>query len=159
MPDVRFVMVGGPETALDGQTVPTNVNLTGAMPHAAAMRQMAGFDVALLPNRARVLVSGGTVDIGRWTSPLKLFEYMAAGRPIVASRLPVLEEVLADGRNALLADPTAPDAWAAQIRRLIDDPALAQRLATAAHKDFVQHYSWTARAVRMAGIFGLKVAA
>lgn len=159
MPDVHFVMVGGPETALTDQMVPTNVQLNGAIPHAAAMQQMASFDVALLPNQARMLVSDGTVDIGRWTSPLKLFEYMAAERPIVASHLPVLEEVLVDGRNALLADPTAPDVWALQIRRLIDDPALARQLARAAHKDFVQHYSWGARAVRMASIFGLKVAA
>jgi len=122
------------------------------------MQLMASFVVALLPNQARVIVSGGTVDIGRWTSPLKLFEYMAAGRPIVASRLPVLEEVLADGLNALLVDPSAPDDWAVQIRRLIDDPMLAQQLAMTAHRDFVQKYSWTARAMRMAEIFSLRVA-
>jgi len=158
MPDVHFVLVGGPNKAIANQTVPANVHLTGELPHAAAMQLMASFVVALLPNQARVIVSGGTVDIGRWTSPLKLFEYMAAGRPIVASRLPVLEEVLADGLNALLVDPSAPDDWAVQIRRLIDDPMLAQQLAMTAHRDFVQKYSWTARAMRMAEIFSLRVA-
>jgi len=158
MPDIRFVLAGSPDTALADLSVPTNVHLPGPLPHAVAMQQMASFDVALLPNQAQVLVSGGAVDIGHWTSPLKLFEYMAAGRPIVASRLPVLEEVLSDGHNALLADPASPRDWAEKIRRLLDDPALARQLSMVAHHDFLHKYSWTARAERIAEIFGLKVA-
>ena len=63
------------------------------------------------------------------TSPLKLFEYMAAGRPIVASDLPSIREVLRDGVNALLVPPGDPVAMAAAIARLLGDRALAARLA------------------------------
>ena len=157
MPEVRFVLIGGPVTALAGLSVPPNVQMPGPLPHAVAMQQTASLDVALLPNQARVFVSGGSVDIGRWTSPLKLFEYMAAARPIVASRLPVLEEVLTDDRNALLADPASPNDWVDKIRRILDEPALAERLSKAAHSDFQNNYSWTARAERTADILGLKV--
>ena len=51
-----------------------------------------------------------------FTSPLKLFEYMASGRPIVASDLPSIREVLTDGQNALLAEPGNPASFVAAIR-------------------------------------------
>ena len=64
-----------------------------------------------------------------FTSPLKLFDYMAAGAPIVASDLPTVREVLTDGDNALLVPPGRPvDALAAAIRRLLVNPGLADRL-------------------------------
>ena len=58
-------------------------------------------DVLALPNPSSAISR-------EFTSPLKLFEYMASGRPIVASDLPSLREVLADGRNALLVEPATP---------------------------------------------------
>lgn len=153
MPDIQFVLIGGPESNLPSGVHPTNLRFLGVLPHAEAMRAMAGFDVALLPNQNRVLVSGGIADIGKWTSPLKLFEYMAARRPIVASRLPVLQEILTDGANALLADPLDLEEWDRQIRRILADPNLAKSLVETAHRDFLNRYSWDARARRIISIF------
>lgn len=81
---------------------------------------MAAFDIALQP---------AVVD---YASPLKLFEYLALGKAIVAPRQPNLQEVLADGQNALLFDPTDPQALALALDRLAGDPALRATLATAA---------------------------
>jgi glycosyltransferase involved in cell wall biosynthesis len=102
---------------------------------------LADMDVLVLPNTA-------THISARYTSPLKLFEYMAAGRPIVASDLPALREVLTDGENALLVEPGNAAQLADAIGRLLHDPELAQRLAAAAWRD-VQAYSWDRRAERL----------
>ena len=88
-----------------------------------------------------------------FTSPLKLFDYMAAGVPIVASDLPSLREVLRDGENALLANAGDADAFAAAVRRLLADRSLADRLGRQARID-VQQYSWDARARTLLTIFG-----
>ena len=80
-----------------------------------------------------------------FTSPLKLFEAMACGRPIVASDLPSICEVLEDGANALLAPPGDAKALAGAITKLLSEPELAQRLASRAFED-VKAYSWDRRA-------------
>ena len=100
------------------------------------------FDVLALPNIASERISA------RHTSPLKLFEYMAAGRPIVASDLPSLREVLRDDENALLVPPDDPKVLAAGIRRVIEDKPFAAKLAAQAREDVMQ-YSWTSRAKRL----------
>jgi glycosyltransferase involved in cell wall biosynthesis len=62
------------------------------------------FDILLLLSKKKIETSDGG-DIGQYTSPLKMFEYMASGRPIIASKLPVFEEVLKHNVNALLVSP------------------------------------------------------
>ncbi len=77
---------------------------------------------------------------------MKLFEYMASGRAIVASDLPTNAEVVSDGESALLTPPSDVEALAAAIRRLRDDPALRQRLADNAYATVMESYTWDARA-------------
>lgn len=153
LPAVRFDVVGGSTADLDVARVPPNVTLPGRLPHAEAMARLAGYDVVLLPNQESVMVSNGTADIGPWTSPLKMFEYMAAGKAIVASRLPVLQEVLVEGRNCLLAEPTSVEEWSARITQLLADRALAQRLGHTAREEFLASYTWSSRARRILGLF------
>ena len=81
----------------------------------------------------------------RFTSPLKLFEYMAAGVPIVASDLQALRDVLRDGENALLVEPGDEAGLAGAISRLLRDPLLASALAENARKT-VERFSWRRRA-------------
>lgn len=81
----------------------------------------------------------------RYTSPLKLFEYMAMGKPIVASDHPSIREVLVDGEHALLVAPEDPAALAAALRRLIDDPDERARLGSNARQLSLRH-GWPARA-------------
>jgi glycosyltransferase involved in cell wall biosynthesis len=81
-------------------------------------------------------------------SPLKLYEYMAAGRPIVASDLPPIREVLEHGKTALLVPPGDPVALAEAISRLISNPTLAGSLASAA-RDQVLEWTWSVRAARL----------
>jgi glycosyltransferase involved in cell wall biosynthesis len=83
---------------------------------------------------------------------------MDAGRPIVASDLPCMREILTDEANALLVDNDSPGAWASAIERLLADPSLAQRLSAAAAQE-VRAHTWDARAVRMLEWLGIPAAA
>lgn len=83
-----------------------------------------------------------------YTSPLKLFEYMAAGVPIVASRLPSLCEILRHGENGWLVEPGNPVALATGIEDMLSNENRSAGLARQAGID-VQSYSWSNRAARI----------
>lgn len=80
-----------------------------------------------------------------FTSPLKLFEYMAAGVPIVATDLPSIREILRHGENAWLVPPNDPKALAAGILHLLKNRDLAARLTEQAREE-VRKYTWEQRA-------------
>lgn len=160
MADVDFHVVGGTDAQLrewrgkaEGLS---NLRFHGFMRPADVHTFMLRMDVLLAPNQHVVKGVGGG-DIGRWTSPLKIFEYMAARKPILASDLPVLREVLLHGVNCLLCTADSPEQWAAAICRLRDDPAFGLRLAGRAHMDLLEKYSWDCRARNLlANLVGFK---
>jgi len=149
LPGVRALIVGGlaGEPDLDrirrlaDRVAPGRVDFTGLVepPRVAALLRQA--DVLVLPN-----TPGRTS--AAYTSPLKLFEYMASGRPIVASDLPALREVLQPDVNAVLVEAGSADALAAGLTRVLGDPPLAARLAAQARDD-VREWTWDRRAERI----------
>jgi glycosyltransferase involved in cell wall biosynthesis len=157
LPDVRFRLVGGkPQVVAEmaGRAGP-NVELTGYRPPGEVPGLLAEADVLLAPYQRVVMLAANDVDTAAFMSPLKVFEYMAAGRAIVASDLPVLREVLKDGETALLRDPDSLEAWRAALATLRDDVSLRQRLAASAKADFDANYTWDKRAERV--LTGLKL--
>jgi glycosyltransferase involved in cell wall biosynthesis len=126
-----------------------NLTLHGPVPHAAVPAKLAQFDVVLAPYKRSVIVSNGRMDVASWMSPLKIFEYMASEKAIVASDLPVLREVLTDGATALLCDPDDVQSWAAALKRLADDPAERQRLGRSARELLLSSYTWKKRAEKI----------
>ena len=98
------------------------VRFLGFRPYERVPARTGGRELALLP-----LADG--IVARCFTSPLKLFDYLAAGLPIVAVDFPTMREVLRDGENALLVPPERPGCMAAAVDRLLGDPALAARLA------------------------------
>jgi glycosyltransferase involved in cell wall biosynthesis len=82
-------------------------------------------------------------------SPIKLFEYMASGRALVASALPSYADVVQDGENALLVPPSDAHALAAAIMRLRDDAPLRARLGETAKQQVFSSYTWAARTRRI----------
>jgi glycosyltransferase involved in cell wall biosynthesis len=155
LPDTRALIVGGHEQEPDLARVQafalqldcgSRITFTGLLPPADVAARLREADVLVLPNPASAVSN-------RFTSPLKLFEYMGAGRPIVASDLPSLREVLTHERNALLVPAGNPPAVTAAIRRLKDDRELGARLAAQAAED-VRAYTWERRAERLEALFG-----
>lgn len=117
------------------------VGFTGLAARAEIPALIAGFDIALQPASVP------------YASPLKLFEYMAAGRAIVAPDQPNLREVLRDGETALLFDPAQPDAMWSAVARLVDDPALRLRLGRAARAEILaRDFTWAGNARRVAAL-------
>ena len=122
--------------------------------HALGVSERVRFLGKIPPLRRFELIGEATICLlpltydniaSRYTSPLKLFEYMAMGKPIIAGDLPSIREVLATERNSLLVPPQDPAALAAAINRLLADPSLAAKLGHTAATD-AEAYSWHARA-------------
>jgi glycosyltransferase involved in cell wall biosynthesis len=161
MPGCTFRLVGGTESDLArwrDAGLPANVELLGFRPQAELPALYAGFDVVVMPHAATGVVGAtGTVDISRWTSPMKMFEYMASGVPLVASDLPVLQEVLRDGDNALIAPAGDVARWRAALERLLADDDLRYRLARTAQADLARSYTWDARARTVMHGLGLEL--
>lgn len=154
---VCLALVGGPAEVVEAlrerlrsQGLPPDLILfPGQVPAQDVPGYLRAFDVCVMP-------FPWTEHFAYYASPMKLFEYMASGRPIVASDLPSTAEVLTDGENALLVPPSDPAALAAAVRRLHDDPALGGRLAAQARQD-VQAHAWSARAERILAFIGGRV--
>ncbi|MCU0498272.1 MAG: glycosyltransferase family 4 protein [Anaerolineae bacterium] len=100
---------------------------------------LSAFDLCVMPHP-------WTEQFAYYTSPIKLFEYMASGRALIASDLPAWAEVITDQTHALLVPPSDAKALADAIKRLIDDPALRERLAQQAYERVMSEYTWDARA-------------
>jgi glycosyltransferase involved in cell wall biosynthesis len=124
----------------------TNMHWHGYVPPARVDAFRQAMDVLVSPYQQSVVVAGGALETSRWMSPLKIFEYMAARKPIVASDLPVLREVLSHGVNALLVPPGSIEAWVSAIETLQRDPTLRDRLANQAFADVSARFTWMHRA-------------
>ena len=112
-------------------------------------------DVLLAPYQAKVHGVGGRADIGRWMSPLKIFEYMGSDRAMIVSDLPVLREIVTHGETALLAPPDDVNAWVRAVERL-RDPAVRETLAKHARERLVARHTWDRRAADvLAGVEGV----
>ncbi len=119
------------------------VVLTGLVPHAQMPDYLAAADILVSPH-------GRQADGGEFFgSPTKLFEYMAAGRPIVASAVGQIADVLEDEATALLVPPDDPAALAQALVRLIDDVSLRTKMGLAARLKVVGSYTWRHNAERL----------
>ena len=126
----------------------SNVRFHGYIPPSQVPSRLAASDVLLAPYETRVAIAGNSGDTGGWMSPLKVFEYMAAGRAIICSDLPSLREVLSDGDTALLRPPAAVEAWERALQEL-RDAGTRSRLGLNARRTLETEYTWQARARRI----------
>ncbi len=151
-PQMNFLLVGGEPSSVESlrrqarDRKLNNVVLTGFVPNAELPRYQAACDVLLMPYQSQVTGSSGG-DIAPFLSPMKVFEYLACGRVILSSDLPVLREVL-HPQNAILLPPADRAAWIAAVEAVYRDPGLRGRLAAQARQE-AQNYTWTARAARI----------
>lgn len=152
MPEAHFHVIGGNEEDVVRwrQRICDigNVTFYGLQPPSAIPAFLNDFDIVLLPNQVEVRGNAGK-DIGRWTSPLKLFEYMAAEKPIISSDLPVLREIVRHGENAHLCPPDQPEAWVEAIEKIANDRDYAKKISAQAKRDFESKYTWKQRAQKL----------
>jgi glycosyltransferase involved in cell wall biosynthesis len=144
--DPLLLCVGGPMEAVgDYMELAATIGIPGSalrfvdrVPPKEMPTWLAAVDVAAMPYPA-------AEHYPTAMSPLKLFEYMAAGLPIVATDLPAIREVLEDGVNGLLVPPEKPEALASSLARILDDVDVARALGARARRD-AAGYTWQRRA-------------
>ncbi len=146
LPEAYFAIAGGLEgdvAALRARAGGlSNVRIDGFQAPERVVLYLAAGDVGVVPNRAQPAISA------RYTSPLKVFEGMAAGLPMVASDLPALREILAQDVEAVFVAPDDPAALAGGLRRLLGDAALRTKMS-ARLRERSAHHGWDARAGRI----------
>ena len=152
-PDARLVLVGdGPTKAVVEQKVMRNglrhaVIMTGAIAHTSVPEMVSIAEVAVVPAAPVPASRGGT------GTPLKLFEYMAAGKAIVATALNQAAEVIRDGHNGLLVEAGDVSGFADAMLTLLNDSAKRGRLGQNARRHAVEQYSWEQYTRRLEEIY------
>ncbi len=147
--DVAFLLVGdgdlrpAVERRLDEAGARDRAILTGRVAHDDVPAYLDACDVLLSPH---VEMPDGSAFFG---SPTKLFEYMAMAKPIVASRLGQIGDVIEDGLSGLLVPPGDVDALVAALTRLADDAAFRGRLGQGARDAVLASYTWRRNAERV----------
>jgi len=149
--DVEVYFVGGTKEDIEKFKVRcsnrSNVRIVGHRPHSEIPYWLKGADVLVLPNSGKEEISKN------WTSPLKMFEYMASKTPIVASDLPSIREILNE-ENAVLAEADNPEKFAEGIKKVMEKQELSDKISHRAFQD-VQKYSWQDRAKRIYEYFSI----
>ena len=146
---VRFLLVGSGslhaevERQLESETKAGRVIFTGAVAHDRVPKLLDACDILVAPH---VPLTDGSDFFG---SPTKIFEYMAMGKGIVASRLGQIGEVLVDEETALLVEPGSVDELENAIVRLIESEALRKRLGERAREVAEREHTWTHNAQRV----------
>jgi glycosyltransferase involved in cell wall biosynthesis len=146
-PGLRLVIVGeGPlradlerdvrERGLSGSVV-----FTGSVPHERAADVLREFNIALAPYPR--------IEHDFYFSPLKVFEYMACGLPVVAARVGQIAEVIQHGETGLLYSAGDVEALTAACDRLLAEPSLRRRLGQAAAREVLGRYTWDQNATRV----------
>lgn len=149
-PELTFHIVGGNQKAIEqyknNYDISENVIFHGHQPHAKLHEFYNKFDAVLSPYQKKVAVHGNAGDTSAFMSPLKIFEYMSWGFPILCSDMPVLKEVLKHEHNALLLKPDDANAWAEALITLKENDKLKKKISMNARQDFCEKHSWHSRA-------------
>ncbi|MDP2709107.1 MAG: glycosyltransferase family 4 protein [bacterium] len=147
--DCLLILVGGQEKEIKEikqKYAFKNIIIFGRQPHDKIPYFLKAADVLVLPNKKGESISA------KYTSPMKLFEYMASGRPILASDLPSLREVLSE-RNSYLIESDNPEKLAGKLKEILADPGLAREKAERARQD-ARQYAWSQRAAKIIKFIG-----
>lgn len=138
-PSARLLIVGtGPmedslQDAARSMGIEESVTFTGAVPHERVPEMLGAMDVAVAPFRQME---------GFYFSPIKLFEYMASGTSVIASRLGQISRVIEDGASGLLCEPDDVADLHTKLQRVRQSVDLRERLANRASRIVRQHYTW-----------------
>ena len=124
------------EKIIENANLKNHVILTGLVPQNEAIQYLSACDIFTSPH---IPNPDGTKFFG---SPTKLFEYMALGKPIIASNLDQIGQILQHGKTAYLVEPGNTKALSKSFYTLINDKTLRRKLGIAARQDVITRYTW-----------------
>ena len=159
--DMAFHLIGAPakwrrywESLCRDQGI-TNIKISAFIANSDVPKVLKASDCLLMPYKLDMTHT--VMDI-HTTSPIKLFEYMAARRPIVATGIPSVRKVLQHRRNGLLATPGNTEQFRSLIEEALDDPLLSRNVAAAAWRDARKYTSKAKCRKILASLTGLECA-
>jgi len=150
--DMTFHVVGGLDSDIEywkkysKNLKITNIYFYGFVSPNQVVNYQNSFDIVLAPYSSKVSVFGNKGNTSKFMSPLKIFEYMSFKKPIIASNLPVLREVLSE-KNSILVDPENMNSWINAINDLRVKEN-RENIANTALKDF-KNFTWKSRALQI----------
>ncbi len=160
LPKVNFLWVGGqdkdiaPWKALLAEQAIDNVTITGFIPNTKLPLYQAASDILVMPYAKKIAGSSGG-NIAPVINPMKMFDYLSTGRPIVASNIPVFREVLNE-KLAVFCDSNDDGAWVEAIQKLSKDKFIRMTMQEAA-LSAAEQYSWVNRALRSIALLERKI--
>ena len=149
IPEVEFLIVGGRERAnalwreMARQSGAANFRMEGFVRQREVSAYLLASDILVMPYSSGVTIRDGT-EAGEFTSPLKLFEYMAAGKPIVATGVPSVLEILRPGENSVITPPDDEEEFIRVLGLVLADSELRARVSEGARLDAAE-YTWEKR--------------
>jgi len=146
---VLFIVYGGSEEDVlrfKMKNNMTNLIFMGHLPAKQIKPIMSIMDVLLMPYQKEVSIGVKGFDTALWMSPIKMFEYMSVGVPIISSDLPVLREILIDKHNCLLVDPEDLMCWSSALKKILYNKLFSDKISGIAYREFRQKYTWEFRA-------------
>ncbi len=139
----RLILVGDGELEASLRALSASLGIgdrvlfVGTVPHREIPELLAAMDVCVVPQS------------NPYRSPIKLFEYMATGKAVVAPRTEPIEMVARDGEHAVLFDPDCADDLTGALRRMLGDAPLREQLGRAAREHVLHHHTWQRNAELM----------
>jgi glycosyltransferase involved in cell wall biosynthesis len=136
LPDTKFLLVGdGPDKkSLEDMVVQNHLKdsvvFTGSIPYAKVAEHIAAFDIGIMP------------DSNDYGSPIKIFEYMAMGKPVLAPKISPIEEIIEDGVNGVIFTRLSKEALSRAIIKLLTDKELYQKISYNSRKDILEKHTW-----------------
>lgn len=157
MPNTDFHIIGGNDSDISyWKKVVGNVNnafFYGFVPHNETVAYGKQMDILLAPYLNKVYGASSKnsrkENLANWMSPLKLFEYMSLGKPIICSDLPVLREILTNNETAFLCNCNNIEEWIEKIQFCKNNPTIANKIGQNGKNLFNEKYTWNKRAEKI----------
>lgn len=127
--------------------VEASVSIQPGVPHHAVPSLIADSDVCLAP------LGLNDRNVTQGACPIKILEYMASARPLVASNMPIVRELVREDIDALLFSPSDPEDLAHKVLTLLNDFELSQRLATSASERALTKFTWHAAQKKLVKVY------
>jgi len=148
-PTIYFLIIGDLKEQDQTKNSPQNVIFTGAINHSDLPNYLAAADILLAPYKLKEQFK----EIGFYNSPVKLFEYMAMGKPIIASNIGQISEVIEHGKTGLLIEPGNYQELTSNILTLFENKQLREELGVNAREELVRNYTWKINADKIVNVY------
>ena len=126
-----------------------NLYFNDYVPYKKIPKNLLNMDLLLMPYSSSITVAGDVGDITKFTSPLKLFDYLCVGRPIVCSNIDVLKEIISENKNAIFVQNYKNAfAWKREIIKLLNNPG-KMRIISKNNYELSKRYSHNIRALKI----------